>query len=167
MKLKNRCHIQLCVNMDCGLYHSRLLCPWGFYRQESWRGSPCPPPRSLPNPGIKPRSPTLRADSLPVEPPGSPRILAWVAYPFLGDLLNPGIEPGSPELQADSLPAELPGKHALSFSKIPFIKLRKCPSIPNLLGFCCCHENMLNFFRFFLCVYWDVYVFWLDGIKFF
>ena len=27
----------------------------------------------FPNPGIKPRSPTLRADSLPAEPPGKPK----------------------------------------------------------------------------------------------
>ena len=38
--------------------------------------------RDLPNPGIGPRSPTLKADSLPAEPQGSPRILEWVAYPF-------------------------------------------------------------------------------------
>ena len=31
---------------------------------------PCPPPRDLPNPGIKPRSPTLQVDSLPSELPG-------------------------------------------------------------------------------------------------
>ena len=30
-------------------------------------------PRDLPNPGIKPRSPTLQADSLPAEPSGKPR----------------------------------------------------------------------------------------------
>ena len=29
--------------------------------------------RDLPNPGIKPRSPTLQADSLPVEPQGKPK----------------------------------------------------------------------------------------------
>ena len=29
-----------------------------------------PSPGDLPNPGIKPRSPTLQADSLPAEPPG-------------------------------------------------------------------------------------------------
>ena len=29
-----------------------------------------PPPRDLPNPGIKPRSPTFRVDSLPSEPQG-------------------------------------------------------------------------------------------------
>ena len=33
---------------------------------------PCPPPGDLPNPGIKPRSPMLQADSLPSEPPGKP-----------------------------------------------------------------------------------------------
>ena len=33
---------------------------------------PCPPPGDLPNPGIEPRSPTLREDSLPIEPPGKP-----------------------------------------------------------------------------------------------
>ena len=30
----------------------------------------CPPPGNLPNPGIKPRSPALQADSLPSEAPG-------------------------------------------------------------------------------------------------
>ena len=37
----------------------------GFSRPEYWSGLPCPPPGDLPNPGIKPRSPTLQADSLP------------------------------------------------------------------------------------------------------
>ena len=43
---------------------------------------PFPSPGDLPKPGIKPRSPTLQADSLPTEPQESPRILEWVAYPF-------------------------------------------------------------------------------------
>ena len=58
---------------SCGLYPARLLCPWGFSRHEYWSGLPRPPPGDLPNPGIKPRSPTLRADSLPSEPPGKPK----------------------------------------------------------------------------------------------
>ena len=33
---------------------------------------PFPSPVALPNPGIKPRSPTLLADSLPTEPQGKP-----------------------------------------------------------------------------------------------
>ena len=32
---------------------TRLLCPWGFSRQEHWSGLPCPPPGDLPNPGIE------------------------------------------------------------------------------------------------------------------
>ena len=53
-----------------GLQPDRLLCPQGFSRQEYWSGLPCPPPGDLPNPGIEPRSPALKADSLPPEPPG-------------------------------------------------------------------------------------------------
>ena len=44
-----------------------------FSRQGYWSGLPCPPPGGLPNPGIKPRSPALQADSLPIEPPGKPK----------------------------------------------------------------------------------------------
>ena len=43
-----------------------------FSRQEYWSGLPCLSPGNLPNPGIKPRSPALQADSLPFEPPGKP-----------------------------------------------------------------------------------------------
>ena len=34
-----------------------------FSRQEYWNGLPFPSPGDLPNPGIKPRSPALQADS--------------------------------------------------------------------------------------------------------
>ena len=37
----------------------------GFSRQEYWSGLPSPSPGDLPNPGIKPRSPSLQADGLP------------------------------------------------------------------------------------------------------
>ena len=39
---------------------------------EYWSGQPFPSSGALPNPGIKPRSPTLQADSLPAEPQGKP-----------------------------------------------------------------------------------------------
>ena len=42
----------------------------GFSRQECWSGLPFPSPGDLLVPGIKPRSPALRADALPSEPPG-------------------------------------------------------------------------------------------------
>ena len=38
-------------------------------RQEYWSGLPFPSPGDLPNPGIEPRSPEVRAYSLPFEPP--------------------------------------------------------------------------------------------------
>jgi len=53
-----------------------------FSRQEYWSGLPCPPPVDLPNPETEPRSLTLQVNSLPSEPPGKPKILEWVAYPF-------------------------------------------------------------------------------------
>ena len=61
---------------------SRVQCyatPWtvahqappsmGFSRREYWSGLPFPSPEDLPNPGIEPRSPALRADALTSEPP--------------------------------------------------------------------------------------------------
>ena len=53
-----------------GLQPARLLCPWGFSRQEYWSGLPCPPPGDLPNPGIELKSPALQVDSLSAELPG-------------------------------------------------------------------------------------------------
>ena len=43
-----------------------------FPMHEYWSGLPFPPPGNLPDPGIKPGSPALQADSLLSEPPGSP-----------------------------------------------------------------------------------------------
>ena len=41
-----------------------------FPRQECWNRLLFISPGNLPDPGIKPRSPALQADSLPAEPPG-------------------------------------------------------------------------------------------------
>ena len=41
-----------------------------FSRQEYWGGFPFPSPGDLPDPGVKPWSPALQADSLPSESPG-------------------------------------------------------------------------------------------------
>ena len=53
------------------LQPTKLLCRWGFSRQENRTGLPCPPQGDLPNSGIEPRSPALQVDSLPSELPGS------------------------------------------------------------------------------------------------
>ena len=44
----------------------------GFSRQEYWSGLTFPSPGDLSDPGIKPGSPALQADSLPTEKPGKP-----------------------------------------------------------------------------------------------
>ena len=59
-----------------------LHSPWNSPGQNSGVGSPCHSPGDLLNPGIEPMSPTLQAVSLPAEPPGKPKILGWIAYPF-------------------------------------------------------------------------------------
>ena len=51
----------------------------GFSRQEYWIGLPFPSPGDLPDPGTKPRSPTLQADSLPTELGGKPKVKVKVA----------------------------------------------------------------------------------------
>ena len=95
------------INMNVKVSHVRLFAsPWTipflqFSRSEYWGGQPFPSPGDLPNPGIKPRSPTLQVDSLPAEPPEKPKSTG-VGSPSLFHLPN-----GSPALQVDSLPAEL------------------------------------------------------------
>ena len=52
----------------------------GFSRQEYWVGLPFPSPGDLPNPGIKPGSPALQADSLPSEPTWKPLFLVRIMF---------------------------------------------------------------------------------------
>ena len=48
----------------------------GLSRLEYWKELPCPSPGDLPNPGIKPESAALQADSPLSEPPGKPLLLS-------------------------------------------------------------------------------------------
>ena len=59
---------QSCLTL-CDPVASRSM---GFSRQENWSGLPFLSPGDLPNQGIKPRSPTLEADTLTSKPPGNP-----------------------------------------------------------------------------------------------
>ena len=61
--------LTVCDPMDYSLPGSSVH---GIIHQEYWSGLPCPPPGDLPDPGIKPGSPALHADSLLSEPPGEP-----------------------------------------------------------------------------------------------
>ena len=48
-----------------GLYSARLLCPWDFPRHNTGVGCHAHLQGNLPNPRIKPGTPTLQVDSLP------------------------------------------------------------------------------------------------------
>ena len=68
--VKQSC-LTLCDPMDCIVALQAPL-SMEFFRQKYWSGLPFPSPGDLPGPGIKHRSPTLQADSLPAEPQGKP-----------------------------------------------------------------------------------------------
>ena len=55
-----------------------------FFRQEYWSVLPLPSPLDLPDPGIKPGSPALQADTLPSEPPWKPHTSMW----YMGGAAN-------------------------------------------------------------------------------
>ena len=96
-KDKSKC--KLCTSGGMRLHgHVKLLShvwvtPWtvtyqaplsiGFYRQGYWSGLPFLSPGYLPNPGIKPGSPALQADTLPSEPAGKPMRLQLSSKNFL------------------------------------------------------------------------------------
>ena len=50
-----------------------MVCSWNSPGKEYRSGLPFPSPGDIPNPGIKPRSPALQADSLPLSYEGSPK----------------------------------------------------------------------------------------------
>ena len=69
----------LCDPMDCSPLGFSVH---GILQARIWCGFPFPPPGALPDPGIKPTSPALQADSLPAEPlhaPISP-LASWTVH---------------------------------------------------------------------------------------
>ena len=66
----------------------------GFSRQEYWSGLPFSPPGNLPNLRIKPVSPALQVDSLPLSYLGSPKakkkkkVFQVVYIKFLNDKIK-------------------------------------------------------------------------------
>ena len=73
-----------------------------FSGPEDWSGQLFPSPGDLPNPGIKPRSPTLQADSLPAEPQATKfqlnKSLLYVLKWKVGDKKVGGVLPSKPSL---------------------------------------------------------------------
>ena len=67
--------VQLCLFETPWTVAHQAPLSMGFPRPEHWSGLLFPPLGDLPDPGIKPGSLALQADSLPYEPPGKPLYL--------------------------------------------------------------------------------------------
>ena len=84
----------------------------GISRQEYWGGLPFPSPGDLPDPGIKPGSPALQAESLLSEPLGTPLLKQGyhklTCSMFQGYLLLPPLTPSYGQL-----PFYLPSNNGL------------------------------------------------------
>ena len=67
------CYLVSCIRLFTTPWIVSCLAPlpMDFSRQKYWSGLPFPTPGDLPDPGIKPISPALQADSLLSEPPGN------------------------------------------------------------------------------------------------
>ena len=68
----------LCVCLTPWILAHQVTLSMGFPRQEYWSELPFPSPVNLPNPGIKPKSPTLYVDSLLLSYQGSPPVMGQV-----------------------------------------------------------------------------------------
>ena len=62
VKVKSLSHVRLFATLWTVPCQAPLS--MGFSRQEYWSGLPFPSPGDLPDPGIEPSSPTLKADAL-------------------------------------------------------------------------------------------------------
>ena len=84
----------------------------GFFRQEYWSGLPFPSPGHLPNPGTKPRSPALQADSLPSEPQGIPCLKAPIISLSHDLYVTPKLMETPSSLSSWTLPSSHHVRHA-------------------------------------------------------
>ena len=133
------------------LQPTRLLCPWGFSRQEYWSGLPFPSPRDLPDPGFPGDLPDpdpgsnlhllcllhCQACSLPLAPPGKPFIVYSVQ--FSCSVVSNSLRPHESQHTRPPCPSPTPGVHsnscplsrwchpAITSSVIPF---SSCPNPP-------------------------------------
>ena len=91
-----------------------------FPRQEYWSGLPFPPPWDIPDPGIKPASPTSATDSLPLSHQGSP------SAPLIDNRTRERMSTRwqNKRLRAFSLPMDTLNKH-LHTDQFPSTKIQK------------------------------------------
>ena len=87
----------VCVRVHTQLWTESI--PWtaarqaplsmGFSRLEGWSGLPFPSPGDIPDPGIKPVSPTLAGGFFTAEPPGKPNdVFNTFNYPIIQSIRN-------------------------------------------------------------------------------
>ena len=93
----------------------------GLAWQEYWSEYPFPSPGDLPDPGFKPGSPALQADSLSSEPPGKLFGLMYTKYiPRLTLLTIALLKSSFSSLCANIWgPGALPQAHCLVFCNLP------------------------------------------------
>ena len=127
--------LQLCLThcnpMDCSCQGPL---PVGFSRQEYWSGLPCLPSGDLPNPGIKPRSPALQADSLLSELPGKPH------YVYIHSFFIPS---HSDEYLLPELFASTNNNSANLFVRIPLLPVYEVVSCEHTF-ICVCPGELLR-----------------------
>ena len=124
---------------------SRFLCLWDFSRQEHCSGLSFPFPKDLPDTGIKPGSPVLQADSLPLSHLGNPSNHQFRAVQFSCSVMYDSLWPHELQHARPPCPTPTPGVHsdshpssqwchpAISSSVAPFFS---CPqSLPALKSF--------------------------------
>ena len=89
-------HFKSCLTATLWTVALQTPLHMGFSRQEYESRLLCLPPGDLPNLGVEPRSPTLKADSLPFEPPEKPKNTGVGSLSLLQEIFpnqesNPGI----------------------------------------------------------------------------
>ena len=98
-----------------GLQPTRLLCPWGFSRQEYWSGLPCPPPGDRPIQGSNPGLPHCRRILYQLSHQGSPIehnfyfILQFSSVQFSHSVMSDSLRPHELQHARPPCPSPTPG----------------------------------------------------------
>ena len=119
-----------------GLWPARLLCPWDSPGKNTVCGLSYPPPGDLPNPGIKPRYPTLQADSLQSERLGKPKTKS---VQFSRSVVSDSLRPHESQHARPPCPSPTPGVYSN-----PCPSSRWChPAIPSsFVPFSSCPQSL-------------------------
>ena len=83
----------------------------GFSRQEYWSGLPFPSPGSLPDPGHRPGSPALQADSLPIDLQGKPYFISSCCCCWVTSVVSDSVRPRRRQPTRMPCPWDSPGKN--------------------------------------------------------